>query len=88
MATLIGCQNVNTITWSEIITKDRICANAWIGYVTNYLKYIVTAMLNHIIRKTFEPGRLYKAFIRQSHQFKPKDKSQAFDAFLPNELQV
>ena len=45
-------------------------------------------MLNHIIRKTFEPGRVYKAFIRQSHQFKPKDKSQAFDAFLPNELQV
>ena len=45
-------------------------------------------MLNHIIRKTFEPGRVYKAFIRQSHQFKPKDKSHAFDAFLPNELQV
>ena len=80
MATLIGCQNVNTITWSEIITKDRIC--------NKYLKYIVTAMLNHIIRKTFEPGRVYKAFIRQSHQFKPKDKSHAFDAFLPNELQV
>ena len=44
-------------------------------------------MMNQVLRKTFEPGRIYKIFIRQ-HQFKPKDKSIAFDAPLPKDLQV
>ena len=44
-------------------------------------------MMNQVLRKTFEPGRIYKIFIRQ-YQFKPKDKSIAFDAPLPKDLQV
>ena len=44
-------------------------------------------MMNQVLKKTFEPGRIYKIFIRQ-HQFKPKDKSIAFDAPLPKDLQV
>merc|ERR1711997_1103857 len=44
-------------------------------------------MMNQVLRKTFEPGRIYKIFIRQ-HQFKPKDKSIAFDAPLPHDIQA
>lgn len=45
-------------------------------------------MLIHIIRKQFEPGRIYKVVIRKYHQFKPKDKIQAFDAPLPHDIQA
>ena len=45
-------------------------------------------MLTQIIRRQFEPGHIYKVIIRKYHQFKPKDKIQAFDAPLPHDIQV
>ena len=45
-------------------------------------------VLNPFLKRTAEFDRYFKVFIRKYHQFKPKDKIQAYDTPLPHDIQV